>query len=130
MSAFNDARMATEAELGIAGGGAKDGGIYLGRSFDREKDQVGGEINYSGERHLLIFGPNGSGKGTRFLIPNLLTGLTDRSVIVIDPKGELAAVTAAQRCKYGDVIILNPFGVLNIPSAGFNPLAGLDPKSP
>ena len=76
-----------------------------------------------------MFGPNGTGKGTRFLIPNLLS-IKDRSIVVIDPKGELAAVTADYRRTIGDVVMLNPFNVLGLGSAGFNPLALLDPKSP
>ena len=104
-------------------------GISLGRHYDDDKQHVGGKIPYEGERHLLLFGPNGTGKGTRFLIPNLLS-IKDRSIIVIDPKGELAAVTADYRRTIGDVVMLNPFDVLGLGSAGFNPLALLDPKSP
>ena len=78
---------------------------------------------------MLLFGPNGTGKGTRFLIPNLLS-IKDRSIIVIDPKGELAAVTVDYRRTVGDVVMLNPFNVLGLGSAGFNPLAALDPASP
>jgi type IV secretion system protein VirD4 len=101
--------------------------IYLGRySLD---GQLGAPLPYGGERHLLLFGPNGSGKGTRLLVPNLLS-LMNRSIVVIDPKGELAAITADYRRTVSDVVILNPFGVLDIPSAGFNPLASLDPDAP
>ena len=74
----------------------------------------------------MLFGPNGTGKGTRFLIPNLLS-IKDRSIVVIDPKGELAAVTADYRRTVGDVVMLDPFNVLGLGSAGFNPLALLDP---
>ena len=78
---------------------------------------------------MIVFGPNGSGKGTRFLVPTLLT-LKDRSILVIDPKGELAAITADYRRSIGEVVILNPFDVLGLGSDGFNPLALLDPDSP
>src|ERR1700682_6233617 len=104
-------------------------GISLGRHYSDSTKSAGGKIAYEGERHLLLFGPNGTGKGTRFLIPNLLS-IKNRSLVVIDPKGELAAVTADYRRTVGDVIMLNPFNVLGLGSAGFNPLAALDPQSP
>jgi type IV secretion system protein VirD4 len=108
---------------------ASEEGITLGRYFGDAGHEVGEKIQYAGERHLLLFGPNGTGKGTRFLIPNLLT-IKDRSIVVIDPKGELAAVTADYRRTVSDVVMLNPFNVLGLGSAGFNPLDGLDPDSP
>ncbi len=107
----------------------KDGAIHLGRHFDADHPEAEKQLAYKGERHLLLFGPNGSGKGTRLLIPNLLS-IRDRSIVVVDPKGELAAVTAAYRRKVSNVVILNPFGILGLPNAGFNPLASLDPESP
>jgi type IV secretion system protein VirD4 len=102
--------------------------VYLGRYFDPAKPGEGRALDYDGERHLLLFGPNGSGKGTRLLVPNLLR-LRDRSLIVIDPKGELTAITAEYRRTLGEVVILNPFDVLGLGSANFNPLALLDPDS-
>ena len=124
-----------------------EGGITLGRHYDDATGQAGEKIVYEGERHGLLFGPNGTGKGTRFLIPNLLSSV-GKSILVIDPKGENAAVTAAYRHRAGnDVKILDPFGVLHeavkdsedhrylidhglTTSVGFNPLALLDPTSP
>lgn len=89
------------------------------------------ELVYPGERHLLLVGPNGSGKGTRILVPNLAT--LDRSILVIDPKGELAAITARKRAEFGRVVILNPFNLLaelpQLRSTRFNPLAALDPEA-
>src|SRR5208283_674647 len=104
-------------------------GITLGRHYDDATGHAGNKIVYEGERHVLLFGPNGTGKGTRFLIPNLLS-IEDRSIVVIDPKGELAAVTADYRRTVGEVVMLNPFNVLGLGSTGFNPLALLDPASP
>jgi type IV secretion system protein VirD4 len=109
--------------------------ISLGR-YLHGPEQFGDRQAYSGERNLLLFGPNGSGKGTRFLMPNLLQ-MKDCSVVVIDPKGELAAVTAPYRRTVGEVVIINPFGVLagrpgydDLKSDGYNPLCALDPASP
>ena len=106
-----------------------DEGIILGRHYDDATQEAGDLITYKGERHVLLYGPNGTGKGTRFLVPNLLT-LTDRSIVVIDPKGELAAITAYFRSTVSHVVMLNPFNVLGLGSAGFNPLAAPDPQSP
>lgn len=100
--------------------------VYLGRYLNQ--DRLGETLSYGGERHLLLFGPNGSGKGTRLLVPNLLR-LERKSLVVIDPKGELAAITAAHRRQVSQVVILNPFNLLDMASAGFNPLATLDPDS-
>ena len=103
--------------------------IKIGYYYDREKDDIGAPLLYHGERHLLIFGLNGAGKSTRFLIELLMT-VTGRSLFVFDIKGELAFQTADERRRYGPVKIINPYGVLGMPSDGFNPLAQLDPESP
>jgi type IV secretion system protein VirD4 len=101
------------------------------------KDQgIAEKLRYGGDQHLLLFGPNGKGKGTASLMVNLLQ-MSGSSIVVVDPKGELAAVTAPFRRTLGPVVVLNPFGVLtNIPgfedlaSCGFNPFATLDPGLP
>ena len=46
----------------------------------------------AGERAILLFGVNGSGKSTRLLCKNLAT-IKDRSIVVLDIKGELTAQT-------------------------------------
>ena len=100
------------------------------------KSGITSKMRYGGERHTLVFGANGSGKGTRILLPNLLNMGGKRSIVVVDPKGELAAVSAPYRRTIGKVVILNPFGVLtdyrgydDMAGVGFNPLAALDPYS-
>lgn len=70
---------------------------------------------YSGKAHLLTVAPARQGKGTSVVIPNLLH--SQASVFVTDPKGELAAVTAAHREQnFGqDVFILNPWWLHGLP---------------
>ncbi len=115
-----DAGFAKIEKTGLAGAT----GIYLGH--DPTSKTV---LHYNGDRHLMTFGPNGSGKSMRLLYQNLMT-LRDWSLLVIDPKGELATLTGAERAKHGKVICLNPYDVRGLPSHGFNPVATLDPGNP
>ena len=108
-----------------------DTGIYLGQVH--ENGRSAGDARYDGGKHLITIGPNGSGKGTGVIVPNL--SHLRRSILLIDPKGEAAAITARQRARLGRVVVLNPFNVLAderpyLQSHGFNPLAALDRKSP
>jgi type IV secretion system protein VirD4 len=136
-------RNATNAEARSHLGKGGERGLYLGRFVDDAGGRLGGKLVYSSERHAILFGPNGSGKGVRFLMPNLLGDyLGDRSVVVIDPKGELAAVTAWYRHHTlgHDVKILDPFGKLfdaikKSPEhdkliAGLLTKRGFDPRDP
>ena len=105
--------------------------IKIGYYYDRKTGAIGSPNLYRGERHVLLFGLNGAGKSTRFLVENLMT-VRNCSLVVFDVKGELAAQTAPQRRKFGDVKIINPFGLLtdtypDLGSDGYNPLALLDP---
>jgi len=103
--------------------------IKIGYYYDSKTGDTGAPNLFYGERHVLMFGLNGAGKSTRFLIELLMTA-SNRSLFVFDIKGELAFQTAFERRSYGAVRIINPFGVLGMPSDGFNPLAQLDPDSP
>ena len=115
--------------------------VYLGDrvQFDKDaaKDKATGRILFTGDEHILLIGPTRSGKGRRLIAPNLILD-AERSALVVDPKGELAAWTAAYRKSKGhEVFFLDPFGVLGkfypqlkAPVHGFNPLLALDPKSP
>lgn len=93
-------------------------------------------IHYTGKKHLITIAPSGSGKGTAVQIPVLLE--YDASIVMIDPKGENAIVTASYRKKTlkQEVYILNPFGVLakefkeqDLSFHTFNPLDALDIKT-
>lgn len=113
---------------------AADGGVYLGYACDNIEGKppvidARMLLPYIGDRHIVTLGPNGSGKSRRLLLPNLVR-LTNWSMLVVDVKGELAAMTAAWRAKQGSkIVLLNPFNALNIGSHGFNPVAALDPTS-
>lgn len=103
---------------------------YLGNLINAAG--IGARLRYKGEKHLLSFGTPGSGKSTAHVVPNLAT--LRRSMIVIDPKGQLAAITVRRRAQMGKVIILNPFNLLvdelpHLASDGWNPLLQLDPRS-
>ena len=100
--------------------------------FDWENGRVGRPLFFKGQTHLMSYGGSGSGKSTSLVVPNLMT--LRRSMIVMDPKGQLAAITGRRRREMGRVIIVNPFRVLterlpHLKSEGWNPLAQLDDKS-
>lgn len=86
-------------------------------------------LHYTGDRHLLTVAPTRAGKGVASIIPNLLT--YQGSVIVIDPKGENARITADRRGT-GDqlgiegmkqtVHVVDPWGITGLPVSRFNPL--------
>lgn len=76
--------------------------------------------------HCLVCAPTGAGKGVSLLIPHLLTD--PGSCVVIDPKGENHARTAAARRRMGQrVVTLDPFGVTGGPGDSLNPLDLIDP---
>lgn len=97
---------------------------------------IGGERYYDKRGHLITVAGTRAGKGTNLIIPNLLKiGRFKGSFVVIDPKGELAAVTARAQEKLGrKVIILNPWDLLvegapHLQGMCYNPLDLLsDPK--
>jgi type IV secretion system protein VirD4 len=108
-------------------------GIRLGyyRS-PKDRKTWGQVVRYNGDGGLILVAPPRSGKARDVLVGALLE--YDQSCIVVDPKGQLAAITAAQRYRMGQrIIILNPFKVWpEILGATFryNPMALLDPSSP
>lgn len=100
--------------------GEQGQGIYCG-SFKGRK------VFYDGDRHAISMAPTRSGKDTMLLIPNMRL-LDQRSIIVMDPKGEVAAVTKRYRDGLGPTLVFNPKGVLtnirpDLASCGFNPFA-------
>ena len=126
-------------------GSTEPDAIYTGRLALNGRE-AGDKINYGGPLHVVLFGPNGAGKACGCWCRTCFQSI-GKSIVVIDPKGQLAAMTAKFRHQIGDdVKIIDPFGVLAevvrkdpqpyryltqhglIESAGFNPLAALHPE--
>jgi len=112
----------------------RDGDFWLGRS-----PVTGEAIGYDDNRHAFLCSGSRSGKGTSIIINNLCTW--QGSVVVLDPKGENASVTAARRGQGSDycegidqeVHVLDPFEEASVDDeyrSCFNPLDGIDMDSP
>lgn len=90
----------------------------------------GKRIIYSQKTSLVTFGGAGSGK-TNQLIEAALEW--SGSLVVLDVAGEIAAVTAHARRRFGKVYQINPYGLFReelsgIPCIRYNPMYWLDPK--
>ncbi len=134
---FGKAQFATLGECDAAGLTCDDPhGLPLGFLVQAGNRATRRALTYAKHLHTLIIGLSGCGKSTRILAVMLLRAGSKRSFFVVDPKGELAAITAPWRRKCGDVFIINPDGVLStlpgyedLKSCGCNPLRDLDPNT-
>jgi type IV secretion system protein VirD4 len=104
-------------------------GIPFGYDPRRKRSPTYDEVS-----HLVTFGPTRSGKGSTVIVPALME--CPHSMIVIDPKGQNAAITARARREMGhEVLALNAFGMhcgqpWNLPQHRYNPLAHLNINDP
>lgn len=101
----------------------RSGHIWLGR------DGNGNAVGHDDDRHIVTVAGSRSGKGRSILIPNLLTW--KGSVVVNDPKGENATITAVLRSHISGhaVVVIDPHGAADVPAnlrAAFNPLDLID----
>ncbi|CAM3739168.1 type IV secretory system conjugative DNA transfer family protein [Litorimonas haliclonae] len=101
----------------------KKGDIWLGR------DAQGTPIGVNDDRHVFTSASNRGGKGSGLIIPNLC--LWEGSTVVIDPKGENAAITARHRAKRRGhkVVAIDPYNEAKLPQellGFFNPLDLID----
>jgi type IV secretion system protein VirD4 len=121
--------------IGGAGSAMEGRFLLLGECWN-----VYGNLHVRAPRqHVISIAPTRSGKGVSLIIPNLLN--YRGSVLVVDPKGENAWVTAAWRRRaFGQkTVIVDPWNEVNRlygSAAGrpesiakFNPLSILDPGS-
>lgn len=109
----------------------KGSGFFMGFEGSRT-------LYYNGPGHFLLTAGTRSGKGVGSIIPNLLLDSLQSSWVVVDPKGENAAVAAsAMKARGKDVILLNPWKLLDSEfkargfkdEHSFNPLSLLEGSS-
>jgi len=112
---YGSARFTTDKELSAF---SDPEGLYIGNG-----------LFYKKAGHLLTVAGTRAGKGVNLILPNLLMpGLFKGSWVCIDPKGELAAVSARVQREAGrKVVILNPWNLLGLGNSVFNPLDILTP---
>lgn len=116
--------------LGLANADVRQVELPDGR---RASVATGGDlVGLADDRHLCTVAGNRAGKGRSLLINNLLT--YPGSVLVIDPKGDLAVETANHREEVlgQKVFVLDPFsaatGIKGELRVSFNPLQWIDPS--
>jgi hypothetical protein len=105
-------------------------GLLIGRAGTALPYRYAGRILANPDpRHMVTVAANGAGKGVSAIVPNLLA--YEGSVLAIDPKGELAAITARRRRARGQqVYILDPWALTGPDTASFNPLSILTDDNP
>lgn len=109
--------------LGVVGGAVEKEVYQGGRTEYFVKG--GTPIGIGDNRHVVLCAGSRAGKGRNCLIPTLLE--YGGSVLVVDPKGELANITARKRKDMGQrICIVDPFGEtaerLKPFRVGFNPM--------
>lgn len=110
------ARWMTKEELGPAG--LLGGGVIIGETKDKQL------LRFNGDGHMMVFAPTGAGKGIGLVQPNLVD--YQGSMVVLDPKGENAIVSARRRREMGhSVFVLDPFERTGMKSTPFNPLGAI-----
>lgn len=111
------------------------GRMFSGKGIRLAFSKASGKLlYYAGKSHLLCVAPTGAGKARDLLIPAILD-LGKKSLLAVDPKGQLLAVCHAARLKCGPVFSLSPFGILRDYAKGvtfirYNSMASLNPDSP
>ncbi|PQA86029.1 type IV secretory system conjugative DNA transfer family protein [Hyphococcus luteus] len=133
-NAFPDAAWASPATLTAhAKWKFEPGAILAGRIGNTP-------LGLTDDRHLITVAGSRAGKGRSAIIPNMC--LYPGSIVAIDPKGDLATVTAARRGNGSndsggmgqDVFVLDPFesaqGAASDYRASFNPLDMIDADGP
>lgn len=144
-SAFLDEGLAQRTDALQFSSDNKEGRIFLGvengvidakQLSDGRVDRFavsGIPIGVADDSHIVTIAGSRSGKGRCAITPNLLS--YPGSVLVVDPKGDLAVTTVRYRSTWlkQQVYVLDPFGTSTGRAkdhlASYNPLDFLDPNS-
>ena len=116
--------------LGVIGGDVRIG-QPLGDGRVPHWARGGVPIGVADDRHHCLIGGSRGGKGRSVLTPNLLSLPKATSTLVLDPKGDLAAMTAKYRQMHlgQDVAVTDPFDCSGANTSpyrmAFNPIEGL-----
>lgn len=86
-------------------------------------------IHLEGDAPLITFGGAGTGKLTT-VIGHVMCTVKDRSMIVLDPRGEIAATFMPALARHGiEAFLWNPYRLHGLPSHRCNPLDPINPRS-
>ncbi|MBP0618273.1 type IV secretory system conjugative DNA transfer family protein [Jiella mangrovi] len=94
---FGSARWASLWQI-LRGGALGGHGIIVGKVYNQL-------LRFTGEGAVLVYAPQGSGKGVGIVIPNILD--YPGALVVTDPKGENASITRKYRKELGPVFELS-----------------------
>lgn len=122
-SALPGQRWATPEHLGSASWQYQTGGIFLGF-------RDGKAVGRTDDRHVFVVAGSRSGKGVSVILPNAC--LWPGSLVVVDPKGDVAKATARTRARElrQAIYTLDPFErtrEAGLPLHAFNPLEEIYP---
>lgn len=114
----------------------KIGGLFKGKGWRIGLSQSGKELCYGGPGNLILVSPARTLKMVSVLAAALLRRPNPMaSRLIIDPKGELCAISHAKAAQFSEVVAIDPFGTLKkngvkgVKVVGWNAMAPLDPKS-
>lgn len=117
---FGSSQAASEEEMEAAGffDFAEDA-VYCGKAYGRR-------LWFKSPGGILLCAGARSGKLTDFLAQNVCHGvLTHSTLLILDPKGELAAISQDQTPDEKFCLYWNPFGLHGLPKHRLNPFGHL-----
>ncbi|MGH2409437.1 MAG: type IV secretory system conjugative DNA transfer family protein, partial [Chloroflexota bacterium] len=116
-SGHGTARLATARELRALKPRRHTAGLRLGQVGRQPVALPEAEVY----EHVLVCGPPGSGKSSGLILPNILAERGARSLVIVDPKSDLLALSRDAVSRHSEVWVVNFLDPDH--SHGYNPLA-------